>query len=1086
MRGNLFDELPDPAKVLVIIALDHREVVRAVTTAAPRLRTFLTVDNRIAVPGTPMLALLMVAAHEYGSPPTERTLVEVHRRTRRGYLGIDSLSALFKYRSEQLRDYFNSANPLSGDLATELLIALAPSQPGAATLRRLLLEPHRRTIPDSYTPTDRIRAAVQAELDTPALTADIRTVLEAVADQLDTAPVTYPPQLKPTALARTMTVSPLADDWHLGVDHANPSLYASISRTGGEHALEALARRESPAAVLLGNPGSGKSTILAALAAYRIRTEPQHPTIHIRLPDLATVVTRTGSLPPKSVAHAASAVVAALSRWHRDSIPKPVQEMLKGAIATNSHTLLALDSWDEVSDPAHRAAVRDTLEHLSRVPGHIVITSRITGYDRPLPRQAEYLVDELTTQQADAFFDAWFTHAPGLGAQRVAEARRSSREVRDLIAIPLMAGLVAYVAEGDHVPTRKHALYQRYITRFLQRQWKPAAERRNDPVRIAQLEAVATKLAWGMATAPNSDSPLGRWCDTATVVTLLDHASGQHHDVSELIHADGLLTLHGQPDSRLTALEQEYRWLHRTIHEHLTARYLAAVVTNSPDLGRTLCRSAVLRPEWQTVLEHTIGLLNPATQEELLHILDEFAREGDPADYIHTRVQDLTTVLDFNAPRARALFATALSRHDYATAFRVDPTETIHRIRGGENNDWEAIGEILHLTPDPVDIGPDILHNIARRAKDYSARCHAVSMLAQAYPERVHHTVKSIMGGTSYPISLPVDLLPTETINWLLREIRTDWTRSLHLASATCFEPIKRQVLNALPSRILVTIFELLHKYTQNTEPFEGSIAGDPGVGELISGERGALLAFHAGQLCRVGELIGASPWARVGCWARPWRNPIPSGEWNQLRVLRALDDIAASASPADPLKIIEASQAIHLLAHRPDPVAVPKLIDVEHARHAAFDIDNLDIREVPPALLVARSALATEAMNFRDYWESAEEKLIEHGWTSSIIEIAPPPRREFRRGEDFYESIARLICRTGKPLPAHLFGHLHYPSDVGRIDLSQIMDIGATTLDSPVRESIISYASELVDESEREKNWATLVSALNGRLWKV
>ncbi|MFR9774243.1 NACHT domain-containing protein [Nocardia sp. SC052] len=1067
--------------MLVIIALDRQEIVRAVTTAAPRLRTSLTVDNRIVVPGTPMLALIMVAAHEYRSTPNERTLVEVHRRTRRDYLGTDSLSALFKYRSEQLRDYFDGANPLSDELATELLIALAPSQPGAATLRRLLLEPHRRTIPDSYTPTDRIRAAVQAELDTPALTTDIRIVLEAVADQLDTAPVTYPPQLKPTALVQTMTVSPLTDDWLLGVDHASPSLYASISKTGGEHALEALARREDPAVVLLGNPGSGKTTILAALAAQRIRAEPQYPTIHIRLPDLAAVVTRTGSLTPKSAGHAASAVVAALARWHRDSIPKPVQETLKGAIATNPHTLLALDSWDEVSDPAHRAAVRDTLDHLSRIPGHIVITSRITGYDRPLPRQAEYLVDELTTQQADAFFDAWFTHAPGPGAQRVAEARRSSREIRDLITIPLMAGLVAYVAEGEHVPTRKHALYQRYITRFLQRQWKPAAERRNDPVKIAQLEAVATKLAWGMATAPNSDSPLGRWCDTATVVTLLGHASGQHHEVSELIHADGLLTLHGQPDSRLTALEQEYRWLHRTIHEHLTARHLATVVTNSPDLGRTLCRSAVLRPEWQTVLEHAIGLLNPDTQEELLHTLDEFALEGDPADYIHTRAQDLTTVLDSSTPRARALFATALSRHDYATAFRVDPTETLHRIRERDNNDWEAIGEILHLTPDPLDIGPDILHHIACRAKDASARTHAVSMLAQAYPERVHHTVKSIMGGNSYPIGLPVDFLPAQTINWLLREIHADWTRSLHLASATCFEPIKQQVLDALPSRILATIFQLLHKYHENTEPFEGSIAGDPGVGELISGERGALLAFRAGQFCRVGELVGASPWARVGYWARPWRNPLPSGKWNQLRVLRALGDIATSALPADPLRIIEASQAVHLLAHRPDPVAVPFLIDVEHARHAAFDVDNIDIREVSPALLVARSALATQAMNFRDYWESAEGKLIERGWTSSIISIAPPPRREFRRGEDFYESVARLINRTGIPLPDHLFGHLYYLSDVGRIDLSSIMDIAATTLEPSVRASIISYASKLVDESDREKNWAALVSALNG-----
>ncbi|MGW6120841.1 NACHT domain-containing protein [Nocardia sp. NPDC055165] len=1076
MRGNTFDNLPDPAKVLTIITLEHSEVIDTVAGGAPRVRPRQRVGNRI-VPGIPMLALLMVAVHEFGAPATKALIAEAYRRTRRDYLGIDSLSPAFKYRSEKLGEYFRTATPPSADLIAELLAALAPSKSSLETLGRLLSEPDRRHIPDDYTPDALIRSAIQAELDAPDQDTAVRIVLNAIADQLDTAPITYPPGLTPTALAPAMTVSELGDQWLQNSQHTpSTQLYATISRNGGQHALDALASCEHAAVVLLGNPGSGKTTILAALTARRIRREPNRPTIHIRLPDLASVLARPGVLVPKSLRPAAAAVVAALTRWHRHPIPQPVQDSLRDSIVGNANTLLALDSWDEVTDSTDRAAVRTALEHLSRMPGHIVVSSRITGYDRPLPEQREFLVDELTRDQADAFFESWFTHAPGPGAERVAKVRRSSREIRELITIPLMAGLVAYVAQADHVPTRKHALYQRYITRFLQRQWKPAAERRTDPVHIAQLENVATEIAWGMATAPAPASPLGTWRDTASVVALLDHAPGMHHKVSELIHADGLLTLHGQPDDRLTALEYEYRWLHRTIHEHLSGRRLARMVETDPGTGIELCKRAILRPEWQTTLEHAIGLLHNSAKEHLFDELEHFAEEGDPADYIRTRIDELAPLLDPHTDRARTLRDTALTRSDYRTAFRIDPQEVIRLIRSGAQDDWEAIGDISQLQPDPTEIGADILENIAIRGKDASNRVWAVSMLTQSYPKRALSTVIAVTDIHSYPISLSLNQVPADAVEWILEEMKKDWTRSYHMASI--FGYSEEKVLAALPSPILQQMLHTQHRNFYSSP--ETSIADHAGAEELIKGERGPVFAYEIGKLCRLTDLEESDPWAKVGYWQRSQTNPVPPGHWDDQRAIAALETLRDLSTPADPDKIIEASQAIHWIANgNAIPATVPILLDIFELNRVAFDFNTVDITQAAPALLVTPAYVATKSMSQDDYWLHATKRLTEHGWNADIVQLAPGPADH--EDQDYYLHVAQIIHRSGAELPSRLTGYFGYADDRGRLDISEMLTLATSSVDRKVGRSIVSFAAAQLVDSQREIMWPKLVAAYNG-----
>ncbi|WP_156769379.1 NACHT domain-containing NTPase [Nocardia sp. 852002-20019_SCH5090214] len=907
-------------------------------------------------------------------------------------------------------------------------------------------------------------------------------MLTDIADQLDTAPVYYPRELSPVLLADSMTATLLEPDWLTTTDTTtNADLYADIARTGGVAALPTLSAGRRT--VLLGNPGSGKTTILAALTAHRIRTEHRAPTLYLRLPDLADTLT-TGRA--KTLDQALTYLTVAIATGYRGTISDELMHTISDAIRTNPHTLLALDAWDEVYQPEQREHIRTILGLLETVPASIVITSRITGYTRPFENQTEYLTDDLTPAQTDTFFTHWFTHRPGSGHQRVIDARRDSREVRDLVAIPLMAGLVAFVAEHNPVPTRKHALYRSYITRFLERPWKPAAQQRRDPLLIAQLEATATQLAWAMATTPTA-SPLGRWHDTATVAQLLDRIPSQHQtNLAELLHKDGLLTLHGRPSPNSTSLEHHYRWLHRTIHEHLTGRYLAQLHTSDPRRADHLTRIAALRPEWSTVLEHTIGLLDDDTQTRVLGQLDTYAAEGDPGNHISEKVVALTVAsVGRRHPRAQQTLDSELAQHHYRNAYRIDPDITVDHLITHPSTDWEKAAEIVRAIDEVTTKKQcELLVTIVRRVEKYGAYLEDAFALLAHYDRAktdqliLEHIVRH-MNYISYPTAgCGDDLIDA------LEEIvatRSDYVQCI--AASAILDANRPDSVARVERSMNPAVYRLFSLEQRDPERKLNDETADyrnfPGAMEVLNGSHGAILALRGGGRCLhpldadsdVDEVARLGYWMFQSGWHTPPRDP--SGTWTIERALTslAIDDLASPPDAIEPLT--EANRAMCWLINHQTPEAVPSLIRLHTAYEQTTWWRRVDaIEDLPAACSITPTyAKAVSRLEWPSIWREAEPTVRTYGWDSVYLFAQSD---QLRCSSDAIHDIATYISQHNiVPTEQYLVRLLES-------DVTGLTDIAARAPWPDARKAIVDMAYNACSPDYLEENWPHMLKALN------
>lgn len=1086
LRGS--DRLSDPGRLLALITINFQERLDEVHVVAPHLQRSTIARSTYAIPGVPTLALLMVAAHAKGGVPHPADLPDIYRRTRRTYAGADSLAAKFRYRQDVLHRYFDEAVRLTEESATELIRGLDADSLLSTEFGRLATSPsHRQRIQRLSDSTGIVAEVVLAHVAAPKLAEEVAAALSRVADQLDTATVYYPPTLTPTALVGSLTVAEMQDGWRAQVRPEKlPGLYGPPKYEPGgppREALDTFLETAHRASVLLGDPGSGKSTVLAAVAARRIRESRDHPTVFVRLPDLAEVLARPDRLPPKNPTHAVEAAIEAMARWHVHPLAREVRERLRESVIADPQTMLIFDSWDEVSDPALREAVRETLGHLYRLRGRILVATRITGYEQPLPAQAEYILSRMVPIQVDKFFDTWFLHAPGPGRQRIPSAFNMPTGIGNLVTIPLMAGLVAYAAEDDVLPGRKHELMNRCISLFLERRWKPPRQFRSD-VHIGHLVDVAACVAWGMAThpTPTSAAPtgLGEWRDTATGRQLTSYAPGRQNDITELIHADGLLTLHGYPSDKTTALSREYRWVHRVFHEHLTAHHFVHTISTDLELGLRYCRSALLRPDWINTLEYVVGLLDTHRQQQVLADIEQFAEEGDPGEWLRTQLDRLRCLAP-DTPSAHQRFDSAVEQVNYRLAYQLSPKRLLDIVDAQTDtlqpDQWRAFGELVRIRP-PVRLRPAALAKIA----EHTISAGVLTQLAETDEDLAHTIATRIIDDPTVeiPWDFPLSKFPPRTLEWILRKMNEEkWTRGIRIAVFLTLFINDFDVPHftiRFDSEAAERVFRCFD-FDNNELVFPlKSRMGDG----LLAGEAGPTLAYLSGRWCTP-ELVetATSLWVHVGFWANGyWANSSElSGEWNESRALAALRAIDDYGSPADADRLVEVSQALRWWYRNPVASAIPDLIDIESKRglhsglmNGAYDID---VREAPAAALVHDPSFAARKIPPDQFWRLAEDRIRVLGWQ--------PVLRMHLEWDEIGEvvAIANAVMRTQVPLPSELMrgGGAGETSAI----VQPVLDMARATRDAMARRSLVTLAMRYIPKAQLETFWPTLTSILGG-----
>jgi len=368
---------------------------------------------------------------------------------------------------------------------------------------------------------------------------------------------------------------------------------------------ELLDRRSRVVLALIGQPGIGKSTLLAhaarrsAATAARVHPGRRRVPLLLALREQAESIVANPAISLPEVARAA--VGGGPGRepggwWER--------QLRLG------RCLVLLDGLDEVARADDRLAVAGWIERQIAVHAgnHFVITSRSYDLLGPLTAQADVLVARpFTAAQVQLFLDRWYlaaerhaTGASGAAARRAVRIRaaesadrltsllREHQVLHDLAVNPLLLTMIATAHRyRGALPGSRADLYGEICQVLLSRraQAKDLPEILSWPAKQMLLAA----LAYQMMRDHVSDLPAGR---------VLEILGPQLERFSSLVTGEAFLDDVSRNGLLIEVPAGRYAFTHLTFQEYLAARHVIA----SPDLVKNLADN-VSDPWWhETIL----------------------------------------------------------------------------------------------------------------------------------------------------------------------------------------------------------------------------------------------------------------------------------------------------------------------------------------------------------------------------------------------------------------------------------------------------------------------------------------------------
>jgi hypothetical protein len=368
---------------------------------------------------------------------------------------------------------------------------------------------------------------------------------------------------------------------------------------------ELLDRRSRVVLALIGQPGGGKSTLLAhaarrsAAAGVRGQLGRRRVPILLALREQAEAIVANPAITLPDVIRAA--VGGGPGRepggwWER--------QLRRG------RCLVLLDGLDEVARADDRLNVAGWIERqiAAHADNHFVVTSRSYDLLGPLTAQADVLVARpFTARQIRLFLDRWYlaaerhaTGAAGRTAQRAVRIRAQESAVRlnsllrenpalqDLAVNPLLLTMIATAHRyRGALPGSRADLYGEICQVLLSRraQAKDLPELLSWPAKQTLLAALAHQMMRDHA----SDLPAAR------VLEIL----GPHLErFSSLVTGEAFLDNASRNGLLIEVPAGRYAFAHLTFQEYLAARHISA----SPDLVKGLADN-VSDPWWhETIL----------------------------------------------------------------------------------------------------------------------------------------------------------------------------------------------------------------------------------------------------------------------------------------------------------------------------------------------------------------------------------------------------------------------------------------------------------------------------------------------------
>jgi predicted NACHT family NTPase len=401
--------------------------------------------------------------------------------------------------------------------------------------------------------------------------------------------------------------------------------------------------------VILGDPGSGKSSLLRYLALQW--AEKQDDAVLRDAPVILLIELRDYAVWPRHEGKSFLRYLHEGPTFHRFN-ELEFDRYLKSA----SNTVLLLDGLDEIFDEDQRKWALNDLQRFTDDYRNvrITLTSRVIGYEKSQQRLTEmgfshFMLQDLEDDQIKTFLQRW--HQETFTDERdrrrkltqLDEAIQRTRAIRELAGNPLLLTLMAILNRQQELPRDRARLYER-SAQLLLLDWKTELLEERFPelkqlgIGFEEKAAMLRSVAHQMQTAAAGER--GNIIARQEIEKILrDYLA--HTLLVPNAHgvADALVDqLRGQNFILCDLGNNHYAFVHRTFLEYFCAEAFVQRFEASLDLD--FLRDQVFKPHWNDESWHetlclvagVIGKKSPAHVAQLVEFL---LAQTDPTFEFH-------------------------------------------------------------------------------------------------------------------------------------------------------------------------------------------------------------------------------------------------------------------------------------------------------------------------------------------------------------------------------------------------------------------------------------------------------------------
>ena len=405
--------------------------------------------------------------------------------------------------------------------------------------------------------------------------------------------------------------------------------------------LEAVA--DSQRAVILGDPGSGKSSLLQYLALEWVEGKAETLPLLIELREFAI---------------APSANFLEFLHWGR-GVDWQFDQLQLHRHLLESPTLVMFDGLDEVFDRASQSSVIDDIARFSQQypKARVLVTSRIIGYNPERLQHSDFhhfTLQSLDTDEINEFIDRWYDLSMGSDPhkarlkQRVRDAISNSKALQNLADNPLLLTMMAILNRRQELPRDRADLYDQ-ASRVLLYHWDVNHKRLQlpmDAIGRREKQEMLREIAYEMQAG--EEGLKGNLISADRLIRILtnylrDQGFSQPREkanrlIQQLRERNFILCYRGS---------DTYGFMHRTFLEYFCAVEIVHRFEKQHTLTFEQLRDEVFGQHWEDETWHEVlKLINGIIDVNYAANLVEFLlkEEIDKANFLDDEYEDEVTI----------------------------------------------------------------------------------------------------------------------------------------------------------------------------------------------------------------------------------------------------------------------------------------------------------------------------------------------------------------------------------------------------------------------------------------------------------